>query len=57
MKLKIPVAFPTGIRDENRYLVHCKNVALILAHADSVQRGKAKIDQYIQTTGAEKSDE
>jgi len=57
MKLKIPETFPSATRDENRYLIHCKNIALILAHADSVQRGKAKVDQYIQTTGAEKSDE
>lgn len=50
MKLKIPGTFPSATRDENRYLVHCKNVALIMAHADSVQHGKAKVDEYLQIT-------
>jgi len=55
MKLKRPT-FPDEEKDprnEDRYLVHCSNVAIILAHADSVEKGQAKIREYLRITSAE----
>ncbi len=50
MKLKAPTTSYAGDKREVRYLTHCRNVALILAHADTVQHGKAKVDEYLTIT-------
>jgi len=51
MKLKAPTTSYACDKREIRYLTHCKNVALILANTETVQRGKAKVDEYLKITG------
>jgi len=50
MKLKAPTTSYACDKRENRYLTHCKNIALILANTETVQRGKAKVDEYLKIT-------
>jgi len=58
LKLEVPELNPVLIsqssaRREARYLTHCKNVALILTHAASVQYAKARIQEYFRITNTE----
>ena len=50
MKLIAPTTSHACDKRETRYLTHCQNVALILAHTDTVQHGKAKVEAYLQIT-------
>ena len=50
MKLIAPIKSYACDKSEVRYLTHCRNIALILAHTDTVQRGKAKVDEYLAIT-------
>lgn len=50
MKLIAPTNSFAGDKRETRYLAHCQNIALILAYSDTVQHGKAKVDEYLAIT-------
>ena len=54
MKIKKPELNSKSFdRSEARYLVHCANIAIIIAHSSTVNYAKAKIREYVRITNAE----
>lgn len=51
-RLVKPSAYPDG-KAEKRYLVHCEQVAFILANSDNQHTSQERIDQYFEITGAD----
>ena len=43
----------THNQNETRYLTHCRNIAHILAHTESIKYAQVRIEEYCKITGIE----